>query len=72
MRRNTRKSGRDFAATDFSGLSDLNKGGFYSSREMHKATCADCGNECEVPFEPKEGRPVYCRECFSKHRPQRQ
>ena len=37
-------------------------------REMHKATCADCGNECEVPFKPKEDRPVYCRECFQKHR----
>jgi len=23
-------------------------------REMHKATCGDCGNECQVPFEPKE------------------
>jgi len=21
-------------------------------REMHKTTCSDCGNECEVPFEP--------------------
>ncbi|MCK5040304.1 MAG: DNA-directed RNA polymerase [Candidatus Aenigmarchaeota archaeon] len=37
-------------------------------REMHKAKCADCGNECEVPFKPTEGKPVYCRECFSKHR----
>ncbi len=40
----------------------------YGDRTMHKATCADCGNECEVPFEPKEGRPVYCRDCFKKHR----
>ncbi len=37
-------------------------------RTMHKAVCADCGEECEVPFEPKEGRPVYCRECYRKHR----
>ena len=37
-------------------------------RTMYKATCADCGNECEVPFQPKEGRPVYCRECYKKHR----
>ncbi len=34
------------------------------SREMHKAVCAKCGKECEVPFEPQEGRPVYCRDCF--------
>ncbi len=37
-------------------------------REMHKATCADCGNEAEVPFKPTEGRPVYCKECYPKHR----
>ncbi len=40
-------------------------------REMHKATCADCGQECEVPFKPTEGRPVYCKECYQKHRPAR-
>jgi CxxC-x17-CxxC domain-containing protein len=38
-------------------------------REMHKAVCGDCKKECEVPFKPTEGRPVYCRDCFSKHRP---
>ncbi|RLI08826.1 DNA-directed RNA polymerase [Candidatus Bathyarchaeota archaeon] len=37
-------------------------------REMHKAICSDCGKECEVPFKPTEGRPVYCRECYQKHR----
>jgi len=40
-------------------------------REMHKATCADCGQECEVPFKPDGARPVYCRECYQKHRPPR-
>jgi len=33
-------------------------------REMHKATCADCGKECEVPFKPTEGRAVLCSDCF--------
>jgi len=37
-------------------------------REMHKAVCSDCGKECEVPFKPTEGKPVYCRECFQNHR----
>jgi CxxC-x17-CxxC domain-containing protein len=45
------------------------EGGF--KREMYKATCADCGKECEVPFRPTAGRPVYCRDCYRKHRPQR-
>ncbi len=43
------------------------KGGFNRGpREMHKAVCADCGQSCEVPFKPTEGRPVFCRDCFSK------
>jgi CxxC-x17-CxxC domain-containing protein len=44
------------------------RGGFSGPREMHKAKCADCGAECEVPFKPQEGRPVYCRDCYSKHK----
>ncbi len=37
-------------------------------RKMYKCTCADCGKDSEVPFEPKPDRPVYCKECFQKHR----
>jgi CxxC-x17-CxxC domain-containing protein len=37
-------------------------------REMHKAVCADCGKECEVPFKPIEGKPVYCKECYANHK----
>ncbi len=37
-----------------------------SPREMHKAICSECKKECTVPFKPTEGKPVYCRECFSK------
>lgn len=37
-------------------------------REMHKATCSECGKECEVPFKPTEGKPVYCKECYAKKR----
>ena len=35
-------------------------------REMHKAVCAECKQECEVPFKPTEGRDVFCKECFAK------
>ena len=41
------------------------------SREMHKSVCADCGKECEVPFQPTGDRPVYCQECWVKRRPPR-
>ena len=44
--------------------------GGYQSRQMYKAVCADCGQDCEVPFEPRTGRPVYCRECYPRHRRQ--
>ena len=46
-----------------------NRGGGYGAREMFPAVCADCGQETEVPFQPRGDRPVYCRECFSKRTP---
>jgi len=35
-----------------------------NSRKLFPAVCAECGKETMIPFEPKEDRPVYCRECF--------
>lgn len=32
--------------------------------EMHDAVCAECGNNCKVPFVPTGRRPVLCRDCF--------
>jgi CxxC-x17-CxxC domain-containing protein len=37
-------------------------------RQSYHATCAACGKETEVPFLPRAGRPVYCRECFNARR----
>ena len=34
-------------------------------RQMFPAVCAQCGKDTEVPFEPREGRPVYCRDCYN-------
>ncbi|MFA5119001.1 MAG: CxxC-x17-CxxC domain-containing protein [Candidatus Omnitrophota bacterium] len=39
-----------------------------NSRPMFKVICADCGKNCEVPFRPSVGRPVYCKECFTKRK----
>ena len=41
------------------------------SIEMFKSVCAECGKECEVPFQPTGDRPVYCQECWAKRRPPR-
>ena len=35
-------------------------------REMFKTVCSNCGKDCEVPFKPTNGKPVYCSECFEK------
>ena len=42
-------------------------GGGYSDRaprQMYTAICASCGNEAQVPFQPREDRPVYCSDCY--------
>ena len=39
-------------------------------REMHDAICANCGKPTQVPFLPREDRPVYCSECFAAMRRQ--
>ena len=39
-------------------------GGSFDRPAMHQATCADCGQSCEVPFKPTGERPVYCSNCF--------
>ncbi len=44
------------------------KNGGAPKRELYSATCASCGNESKVPFQPRDDRPIYCSECFSKMR----
>ena len=43
---------------------DARKNAARGPREFFTATCAACGGEARVPFEPKSDRPVYCSECF--------
>ncbi len=44
------------------------KNGGASPREMFTATCAACGGEANVPFQPRDDRPVYCSDCFARQR----
>lgn len=46
--------------------SSFDRGDRSGDRNMHKATCDNCGNSCEVPFKPTAGKPIYCNDCFSK------
>ncbi len=40
--------------------------GYRSQRQMFPAVCAQCGEDTEIPFQPREGRPVYCSNCYDK------
>ncbi len=37
-------------------------------REMHGAICAECGAHTQVPFEPRNDRPIYCSDCYQARR----
>ena len=37
-------------------------------REYFEAVCDECGGVAKVPFKPREGKPVYCSECYAKNR----
>lgn len=47
---------------------NTNSFGSRSTLQRHPAVCAQCGQETEVPFEPRQGRPVYCSNCYSQIR----
>ena len=46
-------------------------------RPMYDAVCSNCGDKCQIPFQPSQGRDVFCSNCFEKnqgqdsHRPER-
>jgi len=72
-RNHSRPSGGGFRSRPSFG----DKQSFSSSRprfsdrgpvEMHRAVCDNCGKECEVPFRPTQGKPVYCSNCFENQR----
>ena len=63
-----RSDRRDFGRPNFS---KKNWGGQNSGDRqtvMHPAVCSNCGKDCEVPFRPSNGKPVYCKECFGDKR----
>ncbi len=43
-------------------------GGQRAPRQMFQATCSNCGNVAEVPFQPSGDKPVYCSNCFEQRR----
>ncbi len=58
-------SGRDGGRPSFSGRNrDRSGNRDRGPVTMHQVICSQCGNPCEVPFQPIEGKPVYCDICF--------
>lgn len=45
-----------------------NGGGYGGPRQMFDVVCASCGQNTQVPFEPRGIRPVYCNDCYQKQR----
>jgi|GEM_PF-808540 len=35
-------------------------------KPMFPAVCVECGERCQVPFKPTNGKPVYCTNCFRR------
>lgn len=66
-RNNNRGGGKPFAKKAWEnrgGGGERGAGRASGPITLHKATCAECGKICEVPFRPISGKPVYCKDCF--------
>ena len=46
------------------GYSSGRGGAPREARTMYTTTCSGCGNEAQVPFQPRGDKPVYCSECY--------
>lgn len=70
--RNADGPGDSYAGRNSGGYGDgatYAGGGFAAApRQMFAAVCSNCGKDTEVPFQPRNDRPVYCRECFQQMR----
>lgn len=69
--RSARKSSRNNTELEDNGYVRYGAAASFGGRtprQMHPATCAECGTMTEVPFLPRGDRPVYCSACYSKIR----
>lgn len=60
--------GTDAVANGHGAARGFSSGGYGGSRQMFSAVCSNCGQETEVPFQPRTDKPVYCRPCFQDKR----
>jgi CxxC-x17-CxxC domain-containing protein len=67
--RRAQQGGSSSGGSSYGGGSS-SYGGDYDrpQRQMYSATCASCGREAQVPFQPRGDKPVYCSDCFQPRR----
>jgi CxxC-x17-CxxC domain-containing protein len=57
---------KSFASRGASGPGRFSRPNSDGPREMFKAQCSNCKNECDVPFKPNGTKPVFCQNCFKR------
>jgi CxxC-x17-CxxC domain-containing protein len=67
-RKNARQSSGNGGGGYAGGGRGGSGGGYGGAREMYSVTCSSCGQQAEVPFQPRGDKPVYCRDCFQSQR----
>jgi CxxC-x17-CxxC domain-containing protein len=64
-----REAGNSYGGVQLGGQVNRSKSSWSTGgRPTYHTVCAACGRDTEVPFQPRGGRPVYCRECFNQRR----
>jgi len=49
--------------------SDNGNSTYRTPHQMFPVICDECGKSTEVPFQPRNDKPVYCSDCYRKVRP---
>jgi CxxC-x17-CxxC domain-containing protein len=65
--RASRRASRDssgYDVRDIGGPRGYERGDSRPAREYFAVICSKCGNAAQVPFKPRNDKPVYCSDCF--------
>lgn len=65
FRSNESRDARDYGIRDSRDSRDSRGSRSFSDRPMFNAVCDECGDNCKLPFEPRNGKPVLCSNCFA-------
>ena len=63
-RRQMRDSSSGFDVREIGGPRGYERGDYRPQREYFAVICSKCGNAAQVPFKPRQDKPVYCSDCF--------